>query len=78
MIGMARPEAFGDQALNGLAEQLHLCVTEQLGGMRIRSADYAVAVRNKNRVGRNIEQILQRRLSNLGLVEFGPSRCCLF
>ena len=55
MTRMASAKTFRNQVFDGLAEQLDLGVTEQLRRPRVRTTNYACGVRDKNRVGRNIE-----------------------
>ena len=56
---MAAAEALRDQILDGLADKFRLCVTKQFRRARIRATDItAFGVRDKDRVGRNIKQIL--------------------
>ena len=78
MAGMAAAEARRNQVLNGLPEQLALGVTKQFRRARVGATDDALGVRDKNRIGRHIEQVLQRGMSKLGPFVPRRSRCGLF
>jgi hypothetical protein len=74
MARMAFAEALRNQGLNRLADELSLRVTEQLGRARVCSANDPVAIRDKDGVWRHLEQVLERELSKLGLILWGPNR----
>ena len=78
MAGMAPAKALRHQVFDGLPEQLRLRVTKQFRRTRVRATDHPFGIRDKNRVGRNIKQILQRGMSELGPFVLGRSRCVLF
>jgi hypothetical protein len=71
---MAFAEALRNQGLNRLADELSLRVTEQLGCARVCSTDHALAVCDEDGVWRHLEQVLERELSKLGLILWGPNR----
>jgi hypothetical protein len=65
---MGGMEARGNQELDRLPNQFALCMTEQLDRARIRCANHATVVRDKNSVGRDFKQVLQPELIMCGLV----------
>ena len=75
---MVPAEALRNKILNRLPVKFRLCVTEKFRRTRVRATDHPIGIRDKNRVGRNLEQILQRELSELGPFLLGHSRCVLF
>jgi hypothetical protein len=52
-------------------------VTKKLGGARVSATDNALGIRDKDGVGRNIEQVLQRGSSELGPILLRDFRCGL-
>lgn len=66
MAGVARAESFGNETFDRQAEQLCLCETKQLRCSRIRITDQPFGIRDKNRIRRNFEKILERSVSELG------------
>jgi hypothetical protein len=77
MAGVAGAEAGGDQILDWLADELGLGVTKQLCRTRVCATDYAFGIRDKDRVWRDLEQVLQRGLSKLSLMVRRRCRCGL-
>ncbi len=75
---MVPAEALRNKILDRLPEQLRLRVAKQLRRARVRATNHPFGIRDKNRVRRNIKQILQRGVSELGPFVLGRSRCVLF
>jgi hypothetical protein len=65
---MSRTEAKRHQEFDRLADQLGLGVTKQFDRARISCSNYAIAVRYKDRVWRNLKQVLHIELSVPGPV----------
>ena len=66
MAGVAHAESFGNEIFDRLAKQLCLRVTKQPRCSRIRITDQPFGIRDKNRVRRNFEKVLERSVSELG------------
>ena len=71
---MVSAKALRNEILHRLAEKLNLRVTKKFRRARVGATNHPLGVCDKNRVWRDIEQILQRRVSELSPFEAGPSR----
>ena len=69
---VALAEPLGYKVLDGLPEQFRLCVAKQFRCAWVRATNDPCGIRDKYRVGRNIKQILQRGVSELGPIRAGP------
>ena len=78
MAGVAPTKPRWNQIFNGLAEEFSLCVSKQFRGARVGTTNYPLGIRDKDRVRRDLEKILQRGLSKLGPFTPRRSRCGLF
>lgn len=75
--GMTRPEAFGNEGFDGMADQIRRGVTKQLRRTRVCRTNDAISIRDKYGIWRSREQVLQCKSSELGPFNLCRSRCVL-
>ena len=75
---MTAPESLRHQILDGFPDEFVLSMTKEFAGTRVCRTDCASGIRDNYGVWRDLKEIFQRRMSELGPVVPSRSRCVLF
>ena len=78
VAGMMPAKPQRDEAFNRHSDQICRAVTKKLCCTRVRGPDDPLGVRDENCIWRNLEEVIQSGLSELGPYVLSRSRCVLF